>query len=60
MYNNTINFSIKINLFKTFAGYKQIIKIKFGAKFYKREVSAVINYLNNLKKIRVKFEIKFN
>ena len=32
----------------------------FGAKFYKKEILAVTNYLNNLKKIKAKFEIKFN
>ena len=29
-------------------------------EFYKREVLAVINYLNNLKKTRVKLKTEFN
>ena len=60
MYNNIINFFIKINFFEAFVGYKHPIKIGFKAEFYKKEVLAFINYLNNLKKTKAKLEIEFN
>ena len=60
VYNNAVNFFIKINLFEAFAGYEQVIRIGFGAEFYKKEVPVVTNYLNNLKKIKAKFEIEFS
>ena len=58
MYNNVINFSIKINFFEAFAGYKQVIKLKFISEFYKGEAPAVTNHLNNLKKTKIKLKIE--
>ena len=56
IYNNAVNSSIKINPFKAFTA----IKTGFKAKIYKEKVPAVTNYLNNLKKTKVKFKIEFS